>query len=166
MIRSITTFLLVPAVGLSFAAGIASAKPRGKAAEPAVELNAEGEKHLARYQAMLDAAKAEVSAALPNVDAGLQAELDKAHAAVVQAKAVAATAQENLGAIGRGKALVGHAKGKWIGGALEGGRQGQGSSPKRQDRSRARRGAKGARQLGEKPRGGRRRLERTPGATR
>jgi hypothetical protein len=120
MIRFTATFLLIPVVGLSFATGIASAKPRGGKTPEAVALSADGEKFVARYQAMLDAAKAEVTAALPKVDPGLQTAIDQANAAAKQAQAAADAAQEKFGAIGKGRALVAHAKGKWIGGADQG----------------------------------------------
>lgn len=113
-----TKLILLPVIGLSIAVGTATAKPRNAA--QAAPLTAEGEKHLERYTAMLEAVKAEVTAALPNVDPRLQAALDEAHEAVIQAKAAADEAAKNLGTIGGARGLVAHAKGKWIGGAEKG----------------------------------------------
>lgn len=77
-------------------------------------LNADGQRHLARYNAMLEAVKGEVAAALPEVDHGLQSALDQATEAVQQAGAAAAEAQKNLGTINSARGLVGHARNKWI----------------------------------------------------
>ncbi|MFU8892672.1 MAG: hypothetical protein ACNA8L_03495 [Luteolibacter sp.] len=115
---SLTKLLLLPAIGFSLIAGIASARPRNAPQLP--PLTAEGEKHLERYAAMLESVKGEVKTALPAVDSGLQAALDQAHEAVVVAKTAADEAQKNLGSIGAARGLVAHATGKWIGGADKG----------------------------------------------
>ena len=114
----ITNLLLAPAIGLSLAGNAVHAKP--KAAPPAAPLEAEGRAHLARYQAMLDSVKSEISRQLPKADTRLQADLEKAAAAVAEAKVAADEAAAALGKIGTGRALVAHAKGKWIGGAEKG----------------------------------------------
>jgi len=114
MITAINKLILAPAIGLSFLAGVAAANANN------ASLTAVGEKHLERYTAMLEEVKAEVTRALPEVDPRLQAALDQAHEAVKKAAAEADAAQKNLGTIGSARALVGHAKGKWIGGAEKG----------------------------------------------
>jgi hypothetical protein len=118
MLSPTAKFFLFPAIGIGLAAGAASAKPRNAPAPP--PLAAAGEKHLERFSAMLEAVKADVTRALPRVDTRLQAALDQAHEAVSKAQAAADEAAKNLGTIGTGRALVAHAKGKWIGGAEKG----------------------------------------------
>jgi hypothetical protein len=113
-----TKLMLLPAIGLSLVAGIATARPRNAPALP--PLTAEGEQHRERYTAMLEALKGEVQSALPTVNPALQAALDQAHEAVTTSRAAADQAQKNLGTIGGARGLVAHAKGKWIGGADQG----------------------------------------------
>lgn len=99
-----STFL--KAAGVFLAAGIASADTAA--------LNATGEAHLARYQAMLDEVRTEVAAVLPEVDSALTSAVDRAREAVEQAQAAADEAQKNLGTINSARGLVDHARNKWI----------------------------------------------------
>jgi predicted nucleic acid-binding Zn-ribbon protein len=79
-----------------------------------------GNKLLAKYSEQLKALQAELGSGLPKADASETAALQKARDAVKSAEAAAKTTAEALGKIGTGKALVEHAKGKWIGGAEKG----------------------------------------------
>lgn len=94
------------------------AKP--KAAPAPATLTAEGVQLEAEYAAVLTTLVKEISASLPKVDPAKLAAIAKANEAVLQATEAAAAAQKDLGQIGSGKALVAHAKGKWIGGADKG----------------------------------------------
>jgi len=89
-------------------------------AAPGTPLTDAGNKLLAKYAELLKASQAEVAKALPKIDEQQKAGLQKAQEAVKKAEAEANAAQQSLGKIEGGKALVGHAKGKWIGGAEKG----------------------------------------------
>jgi hypothetical protein len=94
----------------------------GLAAKPAVAppLSATGEKLEAEYTRRLDALRAEIKQALPAIDEAKQAAYLAAGKAVVTAKADLTAAQQRLGELAAAQGLVGHAKGKWIGGADKG----------------------------------------------
>ncbi len=72
------------------------------------------------YTEQLDALRTEIKEALPNIDARQQADFAKAVDAVKAAEAEAQAARQALDKIQSAKALVDHAKGKWIGGAEKG----------------------------------------------
>lgn len=95
------------------------AKP-APTAPPAAALTERGEKLVAEYTAMLDGLRAQIVAALPKVDDATK----KAYFAAQQAESAAKSKIEEAGkVVGRRAAaegLVGHAKGKWIGGADKG----------------------------------------------
>jgi hypothetical protein len=110
----ITCLLAVTMLGV---ADISAAKP--KAAED-VPLSDAGNRLLARYTEMLKALQAEIGNALPKIDESKKAALQKAREAIKAAEAEAKVARESLGKIQTAKALVDHAKGKWIGGAEKG----------------------------------------------
>jgi len=112
-IRGALCLLAVLALGLS---DVAAA---GKAA-PQAPLTATGEKLQAQYAATLTALQAEIAKALPVVDEPKKAAFLKARDAVKAVTAEAAAAQQPLGKLQTAKALVEHAKGKWIGGAEKG----------------------------------------------
>jgi hypothetical protein len=79
-----------------------------------------GEKLAARYEARLGSLEAQIRRALPRItDARRQAYLD-ARAAESKAEDEIESARKRLGEIGGAEGLVGHAKGKWIGGADRG----------------------------------------------
>jgi len=96
--------------------GAANVSAAGKAA-PQTPLTADGEKLLAKYSAMLTSLQAEVGKALPKIDESKKAAFLKAREAAKAAEAEANAAQQSLGKIQAAKALVDHAKGKWIGDA-------------------------------------------------
>jgi hypothetical protein len=106
------------AVSLILGAGVASAQP--KSTPPAEPLNATGEKLQAHYEATLKALQEEIANSLPAVNEHKQKAVQEAREAVKQAQAEADATAKELGRINGGKALVDHAKGKWIGGAEKG----------------------------------------------
>jgi len=83
-------------------------------------LTAEGEKLLSQYSEILKTLQAEIAKAVPAVDGKKTAVFKEAREAVKKAKADMATAQKPFEKIAGAEALVGHAKGKWIGGAEKG----------------------------------------------
>ena len=74
----------------------------------------------AGYTERLDALGAKVRRALPEIDEHARGAFLEAHRAEKAAKVRIAAAEGRLGEIGTAKALVAHAKGKWIGGADKG----------------------------------------------
>ena len=91
-----------------------------KQAAPQPPLTEAGQKLLQRYTGMLTALQAEISKVLPAVDEQKKAAYLKAREAETAANAEVKAAQQRLGKINTAKALVAHAKGKWIGGAEKG----------------------------------------------
>ncbi len=102
------------AVGLPAAAGAA------KSAAPDTQLTEAGKRIEAAYAATLASLQAELAKALPAVSEQKQAALQQAQGAVKKAEAEAEAERKPLDAVKTGEALVGHAKGKWIGGADKG----------------------------------------------
>ena len=92
------------------------------AAAPAAPttLTPAGQQLEARYADQLKALRAEIEKALPKIDDQQKAALQKARDALKAVEADASTAQQSLNKIQAAKALVDHAKGKWIGGAEKG----------------------------------------------
>ena len=74
----------------------------------------------ARYEQQLTEVRAELERAMPKVRAKQRQAFLEARDAEKAAVAALAAAQQELGKVGTAKALVGHAKGKWIGGADKG----------------------------------------------
>lgn len=91
-----------------------------KKVEPAIQLTEAGAKLEAQYAATLAALQAELAKALPVATESRRAALQQAQAAFKKAEAEAEAAQKALGVVKTAEALVGHAKGKWIGGADKG----------------------------------------------
>jgi len=96
--------------------GVADASAAEKA-EPQTPLTQAGERLLTILQDGHRALQAEIGKALPKVDERQKASLQKAREAAKAAEAEANAAQAALGKISTAKALVDHARGKWIGGA-------------------------------------------------
>jgi hypothetical protein len=113
--RALRSLCLLAALGLSAPHLSAAAR-----IEPPAALTDDGKRHLDRYHALLAAAQAEVNKALPPLDEQKRAALQKAREALKAAEAGANTAQQAQGKIQTARALVDHAKGKWIGGAEKG----------------------------------------------
>lgn len=72
------------------------------------------------YAELLASLKTEIAAALPKIDEQKKAALQTARGMLKKSTAEAVAAQQALGRIQTAKALVEHAKGKWIGGAEKG----------------------------------------------
>ena len=110
----------ISALGISLilGAGLASAKP--KPTQPAEPLSAAGEKLQSQYEASLKTLQAEIAKSLPPVNERKKKAVQDAREAVKKAQEEADAAAKELGKINGGKALVDHAKGKWIGGAEKG----------------------------------------------
>lgn len=91
----------------------AFAAPSAAQAQPAGKLQA-------KFEADLSALRADIAKSLPVPDESLRKSLTQAGEAAKKAKAEFDAAQQNAGKIQTAKALVDHAKGKWIGGAEKG----------------------------------------------
>ncbi|MFT6182458.1 MAG: hypothetical protein ACJAQT_001249 [Akkermansiaceae bacterium] len=83
-------------------------------------LSNSGKKLAASYAKELKSLKAEISRVLPAVNSQKKAAFLKAREDEITATAEIKKAQGQMGEINTAKALVGHAKGKWIGGADRG----------------------------------------------
>ncbi|QTN31687.1 hypothetical protein HZ994_04895 [Akkermansiaceae bacterium] len=108
---------LLLGAAIALAPGIASAKPRQQADAPLTE---SGETLLQGYEKALGTLTAEITANLPKVDARKEAAFKAAIEATGKAEAAASATQQALAKVNSGKALVDHAKNKWIGGAEKG----------------------------------------------
>lgn len=103
-------------IALMIGSPAAWAARRGKPA-PQVALTEAGKQLEARYASTLEALKAEILAALSEVSDQKKTAFLEAMKAEEVAKAALDRARKNFGKITRARGLVGHAKGKWIGGA-------------------------------------------------
>jgi hypothetical protein len=83
----------------------------------AVALSDAGQKFEARYANALKSLRADVEKALPKFDARIMTDFKRAREAAKAAEKTALEAQQALGLLATAQALIGHAKGKWIGGA-------------------------------------------------
>lgn len=109
-------FAIVLTAGcLLVATGAASSAAKPTNPDPA--LTPHGSQLAGRYEALLGSLRAEIAKALPAANGAKKAALDAAREALAKATAEAKTAGEAAGKIATAKALVEHAKGKWIGGA-------------------------------------------------
>lgn len=102
------------------AAGLPAASAAPKKAEPGIQLTEAGRQLESKYAAERTALRAEIAKALPAVAEQKKAALQSAREAVKKATAEASAAQQSLEKIQTARALVDHAKGKWIGGAEKG----------------------------------------------
>ncbi len=114
--RAITVGLMLAALAF-YPSNAMAAKT---VAPPPVSLTDVGQKLEAKYAEQLTALQADIQKALPKLDEKRVTAFQEAGAAVRKAEAAAVAAKKPLEAIGAGKALVEHAKGKWIGGAETG----------------------------------------------
>lgn len=119
MKHSLTLLSCGISLGVSLSIGTVSALAAPKPQPPAA-LSADGQRLEAQYEAMLTSLRGELAKTLPSIAGDKQAALKKAQEAVVKAGAEAKAAKEALGKVGTAKALVDHAKGKWLGGAAKG----------------------------------------------
>jgi hypothetical protein len=98
-------------------AAAAHAAPSPKADKPAKNVD---QKLLAQYTDMAKGLQAEIAKTLPIMDEGKKAALQQARDAVKKATAGTKAGQQAQDKIRTAKALVDHAKGKWLGGAEKG----------------------------------------------
>lgn len=106
---------------LTSACLLAAPVPLGaKPTQPEPTLTPHGSQLAGRYESILGSLRADIVKDLPAVDPRKKAALDAAREALDKATADAKIAAEALGKIATAKALVDHAKGKWIGGAEKG----------------------------------------------
>lgn len=119
--KSIYWVLLSVTIGMS-STQTARAKNVAMAQVPLTEAGQQdpGKQLEARYARQLEALKAELNEAVPSVDKARKAAYLKAHQAESAAEAKLKAAHKALGEVTTAKALVNHAKGKWIGGADKG----------------------------------------------
>ncbi|MFW6163113.1 MAG: hypothetical protein ACODAJ_10130, partial [Planctomycetota bacterium] len=110
------------ACGVLLAAAMATSSgwAARKKAAPETPLTETGQKLLERYTGMLTELKAAILKAVPEVDKQKKAAYLKAREAEKAAKAQLKAAEANFAEIKKARGLVGHAKGKWIGGARKG----------------------------------------------
>lgn len=106
-------------------AGFSSKTPGGEAAHvskrPASPVrNADGNVMGKPYEDQLASLQQEIKAALPTIGDAQRSALEKAREMTRAAEVEAKRTQEALGKLQSAKALVDHAKGKWIGGAEKG----------------------------------------------
>lgn len=109
--------LLIAALVLTAALPVVAAP---KPAAPVIQLNDSGKELEAKYSATLAGLKAEIAKSLPPVAEQKRSALEKARAATKTAQKHADDAAKSFGSVGTAKALVEHAKGKWLGGAAKG----------------------------------------------
>lgn len=107
----------VAACALAGGASVAVAADKSPKTPVLAPLSPEGEKLESRYTELLKGLRAEISRGLPAVDEQKMVAFQKARDAVKKAQADAKAAQDALSKVQQAKALVDHAKGKWIGGA-------------------------------------------------
>lgn len=106
---------------LTSACLLAAPVPLGaKPTQPEPTLTPHGSQLAGRYESILGSLRTDIVKDLPAVDPRKKAALDAAREALDKATADARIAAEALGKIATAKALVDHAKGKWIGGAEKG----------------------------------------------
>ena len=105
-------------LGICIALGVGS--PLAAQQRENIPLTATGEKLQAQHAATLKALQAEIAKSLPSVPENKKADLVIAREALKAAEAAASTAQSSQSKINTAKALVAHAKNKWIGGAEKG----------------------------------------------
>jgi len=89
-------------------------------APPETPLTEAGQKLLRKYSDQLQSLQTEIARDLPKIDEQVKAKFQKAREEVKVAEAEANKSQQPLNSVQTAKALVDHAKGKWIGGAEKG----------------------------------------------
>ncbi|HEY3320149.1 MAG TPA: hypothetical protein VGP72_06775 [Planctomycetota bacterium] len=94
--------------------------PAAEKAPPETPLTEAGQKLFAQYTETLKGLQAEIAKAVPVVDEQKKAAFQKTREAVKKAEVEGNAPEQALSKIQGAKALVDHAKGKWIGGAEKG----------------------------------------------
>ena len=113
-----TSFVMILAAAALGTSMTFAAKKSKKA--PEASLTAAGQKLENQYADQLKALKAELAKALPTVNARAKAAFLKSREDEVAAQVEIEAAQKGMNAIKAAQGGVGHAKGKWIGGADKG----------------------------------------------
>jgi hypothetical protein len=111
-----TLSLLGCACAAAFLSPVLGASPKPQEAP----LSQPGVKLEARYLAELKALRAEIERVFPKIDDRQLSAVKDARDALKKAEAAATAAQQAFGKVHTAKALVEHAKGKWLGGARKG----------------------------------------------
>ncbi|MGE4614054.1 MAG: hypothetical protein AAEJ46_06940, partial [Planctomycetota bacterium] len=114
--RSLCWVLVVMMFGIS---SVWAARGKMEQAVPAELAEKVGEFE-EKLDGQLQILKAQIEKAMPNIVEEKKTAYLKARDAELSAVAQLGAAQENLGKVGQADGLVGHAKGKWIGGADQG----------------------------------------------
>ena len=112
------TLLKIAAVVFLATAGSATA--RRKAKTPEIPLTAQGQQLQKKYADAMERLRLSLAKQVPDVNAQKRLAFTNALAAEDAAVAALAKAQKGMSEYNTAKALVGHAKGKWIGGAQKG----------------------------------------------
>ena len=99
--------------------GVVNVSAAPKQAGPETPLTAEGEALVAKYGGMLTVLQAEIGKAVPNVNEQEKTTLQKAREATKAALEEANAKEQSLNKVDGAKALVDHAKVKWIGDAVK-----------------------------------------------
>jgi len=105
---------------IAMAIGASSVWAAKKKAAPQTPLTEAGQRLQERYTGMLTALRAKIAKAVPTLDEQKKSAYLKAREAEKAAEVEMKAAQKRLGKVATAKALVNHAKGKWIGGADKG----------------------------------------------
>lgn len=113
-------FILSIAIATALVAGQVTVSAASKTAAPQIPLNDSGRELEGKFTAALATLKADIAKSLPPVAEQKRTALEKARAATKAAQKEADDAAKGFGALGTAKALVEHAKGKWLGGAAKG----------------------------------------------
>lgn len=108
---------LILSIGFILGGSLLSAKPNAAPSEP---LTPDGEKLKAEYTQMLSALQEDIKKAIPEISEAKKTAFAQARENAAKVTSDAEAAQAELGKIGGAKALIDHAKGKWIGGAEKG----------------------------------------------
>jgi len=115
------TLSTLPALLLAATLGMPGASAANKSTPaPSVALTEAGQKLETEYAGKLASLKTAITAAVPTINPADKAAYEEARKQELEAKAKLEEAQKNMGQVGGCQALVGHATGKWIGGAQKG----------------------------------------------
>jgi len=125
-----TLFLGVGVMLATMSLGTSNAWAANAKARQEATLTEAGQTLFEKYSTQLKSLQAEIARDLPKIDDQQKADLQKAREGLKSAEAAANAATQPLNKIAEAKALVEHAKGKWIGGAEKGIAQAQAAQKK------------------------------------
>jgi len=115
---SIPNRAFILSTALLISPGLILAKPKNQAQQPT--LSEAGKKLEAEYAALYTSLQKEISEKAPKISDQKQAALQSARESLKVAQQKADAAAKFVGELSTAKALIGHAKNKWIGGADQG----------------------------------------------